>query len=302
MQATIPIASSTSQPPTLILPSPATHFSQRAQRLEQLAQGHALGDFLQFMAALARAQHAALQQLPPPMLPDAASLDQARTHGMPPLAAQSLSHDAAWHGTLYHLLDALEPTANAATASLLAELRARPAEQLEAMAARILDTDFSGPDTRFFPLVAAALQVVWVQRVTSLPVQAYAALDVRNVCPACGCLPLGSVIGAHADVTGLRYAQCSLCGTQWNVTRASCLACGAGEDRVGYHSIEGDQGPMQAESCDECHTYFKLLRRDQDASADLTADDLASLALDMLLDDAGFARGGPNLLFVPGNS
>ena len=80
------------------------------------------------------------------------------------------------------------------------------------------------------------------------------------------------------------------------------LACGAGEDRVGYHSIEGDKGPMQAESCDECHTYFKLLRRDQDASADLTADDLASLALDMLLDDAGFARGGPNLLFVPGNS
>ena len=39
---------------------------------------------------------------------------------------------------------------------------------------------------------------------------------------------LGSVIGAHADVSGLRYAQCALCGTQWNVTRASCLAWGLG--------------------------------------------------------------------------
>ncbi len=302
MQATIPIATSTSQPPTLILPSPASHFSQRAQRLEQLAAGHALGDFLQFMAALARAQQAALQQLGTVSLPDAASLEQARTHGMPPLAAQALPRDAAWHGALQHVLDALAPTANAATAALLDELRTLPAERLEAMAARILDTDFSGPDTRFYPLLAAALQVYWVQRVTSLPVQAYAPLDVRNVCPACGSLPLGSVIGAHADVSGLRYAQCALCGTQWNVTRASCLSCGAGEDRVGYHSIEGDKGPMQAESCDECHTYFKLLRRDQDASADLTADDLASLALDMLLDDAGFARGGPNLLFVPGES
>ncbi|MBI3100118.1 MAG: formate dehydrogenase accessory protein FdhE [Burkholderiales bacterium] len=302
MQATIPIAASASQPPTLILPSPASHFSQRAQRLEQLAQGHALGDFLQFMAALARAQHAALQQLAPPGLPDAASLERARAHGMPPLAAQSLPRDAAWHSALHWMLDALAPTTNAASAALLAELRALPAERLEAMAARILDTDLSGPDARYYPLLAAALQVYWVKLVTSLPLPTYAPLDVHNICPACGCLPLGSVIGAHADVSGLRYAQCALCGTQWNVTRASCLACGAGEDRVGYHSIEGSKGPMQAESCDECHSYFKLLRRDQDASADLTADDLASLTLDMLLDDAGFARGGPNLLFVPGES
>ncbi len=302
MQDTIPIAPSSSTPPTLILPNPATHFSHRADRFEQLAPGHALGDFLQFMAALARAQHAALQQLGGLALPDAASLERARTHGMPPLAAQSLPRDAAWHSALYQVMEALAPTANTATAALLAELRALPAERWEAMATRILDTDFSGPDARYYPLVAAALQVYWVQLVTSLPVQAYAPLDVRNVCPACGCLPLGSVIGAHADVSGLRYAQCALCGTQWNVTRASCLACGAGEDRVGYHSIEGDTGPMQAESCDDCHSYFKLLRRDKEGSADLTADDLASLALDMLLDDAGFARGGPNLLFVPGES
>lgn len=302
MQATLPTATSTSQPPMLILPNPASHFSQRAQRLDRLAQNHALGDFLQFMAALAHAQHMALQQLATPPLPDATSLERARAHGMPPLAAQSLPRDAAWHTALHRVLDALEPAANAATAALLAQLRALPTERLEAMAARILDTDFSGPDARYYPLLAAALQVYWVQLVTSLPVQAYAPLDVHNVCPACGCLPLGSVIGAHADVSGLRYAQCALCGTQWNVTRASCLACGAGEDRVGYHSIEGDKGPMQAESCDECHSYFKLLRRDQDASADLSADDLASLALDMLLDDADFARGGPNLLFVPGAS
>ncbi|MGL4437624.1 MAG: formate dehydrogenase accessory protein FdhE, partial [Giesbergeria sp.] len=97
MQDTIPIAPSSSTPPTLILPSPATHFRQRADRFEQLAPGHALGDFLQFMAALARAQHAALQQLAPPALPDAAHLERALTHGMPPLAAQSLPRDAAWH-------------------------------------------------------------------------------------------------------------------------------------------------------------------------------------------------------------
>lgn len=300
MQEPSTLTPSPSEPPALILPNPATHFMQRAQRLDVLAHGHALGDFLQFMAALARAQDAALQQFPAPALPEATSLERARTHGMPPLAAQSLPRDAVWRAGLHHLLDALAPTANAATHTLLAELRALPAVRLEAMAERIVDTDFSGTDARYYPLVAAALQVYWVKLVTSLPVQTLVPLDVRSVCPACGCLPLGSVIGAHADATGLRYAQCSLCGVQWNVTRASCLACSAGEDRVGYHSIEGDKGPMQAEGCDECQTYFKLLRRDHDGRADLTADDLASLALDVLLDEAGFARGGPNLLFVPG--
>lgn len=302
MQAPSTLSSGASQPPALILPHPATHFQQRAQRLDVLAQGHALGDYLHFMAALARAQDATLQQLPTPPLPDAASLERAREHAMPPLAAQSLHRDAAWRAALYRLLDTLEPNTNAAAHTLLAELRALPVERLEALADRIVDADFSGADTRYAPFVAAALQVHWVKLATSLPAQALVPLDVRSVCPACGCLPLGSVIGSHADVTGLRYAQCSLCGVQWNVTRASCLACGAGEDTVGYHSIEGDPGPMQAESCDECHTYFKLLRCDHDATADLTADDLASLALDMLLDDAGFARGGPNLLFVPGES
>lgn len=302
MQAPSTLPPGASQPPTLILPHPATHFQQRARRLDELAQGHTLGDFLHFMAALARAQDAVLQQLPTPPLPDAASLEQARTHAMPPLAGQSWPRDAAWHMALHGLIDTLAPHANAAAQTLLTELRALPAERLEAMADRIVDTDFSGADARYYPFVAAALQVVWVKLVTSLPAQALVPLDVRSVCPACGCLPLGSVIGSHADVTGLRYAQCSLCGVQWNVTRASCLSCGAGEDKVGYHSIEGDPGPMQAESCDECHSYFKLLRCDHDASAELTADDLASLALDMLLDDAGFARGGPNLLFVPGAS
>jgi FdhE protein len=78
------------------------------------------------------------------------------------------------------------------------------------------------------------------------------------------------------------------------------MACAAGEEKVAYRHIEGDAGLVQAEACDACHTYFKLLRRDRDAGADLAADDLATLPLDILLDEEGYSRGGPNLLFVPG--
>ena len=32
------------------------------------------------------------------------------------------------------------------------------------------------------------------------------------------------------------------------------------------------------------------------------ADDLATLALDILVDEAGYLRSGPNPLFIPGNA
>jgi hypothetical protein len=47
-----------------------------------------------------------------------------------------------------------------------------------------------------------------------------------------------------------------------------------------------------------------ILRRMSEAdlpeAARKTADDLATLALDMLMDEAGKARSGPNLFFHPG--
>ena len=57
---------------------------------------------------------------------------------------------------------------------------------------------------------------------------------------------------------------------------------------------------VQAETCDVCKAYLKLIRRDKDAAADPVADDLATLALDILVDESGFSRSGPNLLLVPG--
>ena len=54
----IPIKSS-SEPPHVIAPIAATIFATRAERFEQLAAGHSLGDWLQFLAALSRAQHEA---------------------------------------------------------------------------------------------------------------------------------------------------------------------------------------------------------------------------------------------------
>ena len=39
---------------------------------------------------------------------------------------------------------------------------------------------------------------------------------------------------------------------------------------------------------------------EKNRAVDPIADDLASLALDILLDEAGYQRSGPNLLLFPG--
>ena len=64
--------------------------------------------------------------------------------------------------------------------------------------------------------------------------------------------------------------------------------------------IEGRSEAIKAETCGECHTYAKMLYETKDARVDPFADDLASLALDVLVADAGFARHAPNPLLLIG--
>jgi FdhE protein len=59
--------------------------------------------------------------------------------------------------------------------------------------------------------------------------------------------------------------------------------------------------PVQAESCGECHSYLKVMLREEHGRADPVADDIASLALDMLLAEQGeYGRSGYNPLLIVG--
>jgi FdhE protein len=237
--------------------------------------------------------------MPAVPVPDDAHESQSRQHGMPLVPAQSWPRDAAWRGALRAILNGVAPHANEAAAATLKALGAFDDAALEALADRVLRTELYGEHADKLPFVAAALQVYWTRLAARLGA-AVQPLDVPGVCPCCGALPAVSVIGASPELPGLRYLHCSLCGTEWHMTRAQCTACDAGESAVAYQHIEGDKGLVQAETCDVCKSYLKLVRRDKDASADPVADDLATLALDILVDESGFSRSGPNLLLVPG--
>ena len=51
------------------------------------------------------------------------------------------------------------------------------------------------------------------------------------------------------------------------------------------------------EACSRCHSYRKILYQEKDIAVDPVADDVASLALDVLLSEHGFHRASGNPLF-----
>ena len=300
-QPVIPIRSS-SEPPHVIAPDATTVFATRAQRFEQLAEGHTLGDWLRFLATITRAQHEALQSLPALPLPDAAQLARAREHRMPPLPAQSWQRDPAWRKSLSQIIAAVSPAAPEPARNDLARLAACNAERIEALAERVLHTELYGDDAALLPYVAAALQVLWTAGAARLGGSDIATLDVPGVCPCCGFLPVASIVRSSGETSNLRYLHCALCSTEWNLVRVKCSSCDANEG-ISYRHLESEDiktaGAVRAETCEACKSYLKIVYSEKGA-VDPVADDLATLALDILVDEAGYARSGPNLLLVPG--
>lgn len=304
------------QIPYLHLPVRAEVFSSRETRLREKAAAHPMRDFLLFVAEVARAQHQLLQHYPTVQLPDEDQL-VADAHAVrPPLPATSWKRDSQWRTALHSMLDALHPRLNGNPAQASVEaLQKMSAQELELQADRLLNNIMFGLDIATAPLIAAGLQTYWTHM--AIATQEAHAKDkvspfgrVNDVvhCPCCGSLPTASI--ARIDGEGnYRYLHCSLCSTQWHMVRIKCTHCESTKG-IHYHALQAadDDSPAQAnkhavevETCDECHHYLKIVRMDRDMSIEPTADDLASLTLDLLISDAGYQRHGVNLMLLFGD-
>jgi len=286
--------------PRLRLPERAGPFAARARRLRQLAEpgqpGQTIGEYLRLMAALVEAQARAVSSVVPSP-PSAAELAQAHTHGMPPVQASGRTRPSEWRDLAAELCGtvAADPTAPAAVRDAQRRLQALSPEHLEAQADALLSARHADIDAAVAPFLMAALQVSWVALVSRLRPEDVPPLEVRGVCPACGSLPVASVVRADARSEGYRYLHCGLCATEWHLVRVTCSHCQS-TARILSHAIEGRSEAIRAESCEQCHTYRKILYQEKDTSVEPVADDLASLALDLLMTEAGFHRGSGNPL------
>jgi FdhE protein len=188
----------------------------------------------------------------------------------------------------------------AESADVLKRVRSADETQLEAAAANLLAGIYAELDPGEAPLIASALQVYWVKLALQLGARATSHPAQIGLCPVCGSHPVGSVVRIGGAQQGLRYLVCSLCASEWHVVRIKCSACGSTKG-ISYLGIEGVSEAIKAECCDECKTYLKIFYLEKDTSMVPVADDLASLTLDMLVDQEGYNRIGPNLLFLPGS-
>ena len=308
--------------PRIRLPNAANVFSERAARLRKLSEGHAVGDYLRLMAALADAQQDALNSRvikgdassTPVAADEQARLRLAREHGMPPLQASAWSRDERWRTVLHELCDAIAvvPGYPQGVAKVCRDLQALPAARLEAQADLLLgvaaahgeSTDAPAAiDASMAPFIMAALQVHWAHLLACLShdqvSENIGGVDVPGVCPICGTLPVASIVRSDKAYQGYRYLHCALCATEWHLVRIKCSHCESTEG-IHYHSIEGGSSAIRAEACDRCQTYRKICYQEYDMGVEPLADDLASLAIDLLMSEAGFERASGHPLLWQG--
>ena len=156
-------------------------------------------------------------------------------------------------------------------------------------------------DVAVLPFIAVALQVELTRSAAEVePVfDGHDQSGEASRCPVCASWPVASVLQTVGDTQGLRYLHCGFCASAWSHPRIQCVNCGSSE-HLAYQSIEGTDTGVQAETCDACHAYLKRIDRDKTPGADPIADDLATLGLDLMLNERGYQRLGMNpFLLIP---
>ncbi len=289
--------------PRVRLADPRSVFARRAQRLRELAQGHSLGDYLLLMATLAEGQQVALDSLVPALRAEqfpqqlGRQIELAHEHRMPPLQVAGWPRPQRWRDILNHLCGTIAdaPGFPAGVRSVCERIRSSPQAEIEAQADSLLLAPEAAVDVSAAPFVMAALQVYWAGMGATLKGGDVSPIDVVGVCPLCGTLPVASIVRSDKHSPGYRYLHCGLCATEWHMVRITCSHCFANEGIV-YHAIENGSQAVRAESCGQCHTYRKILYQEKDTGVEPVADDLASIALDLLMSEAGFHRASGNPL------
>lgn len=298
MNTAITPQKATGEPTAIILPTPDTLFLARAERFEALALHHGLGEWLGFLGRLTHAQHKALEAAGEELAaPAAETLERAREHRMPPLSVATFQRPVVWHDILRNIVGDLLEDAPVGARDTLDALLVTSAEELDKLAEKLLNGEPEGADMARLPYIAAAMQVVFTAVASKLDASALPPMEAHSACPVCGSHPVVSVIRSEGPTAGRRYVHCSLCNTEWHVPHATCVTCGD-RDKITLHEIDGDDGIAHAESCGACESYTKLIVQPKNVRVNPVADDLASVALDMLVDDAGFVRSEPNYLLI----
>ena len=282
-------------------------FGRRAARLRSLAPGHAMEGYLGFIAQVANAQQSMLENMPPVAIPRPEVIERSHEHGMPPIGAPSHARDIGWCDALRRMLRRLADEVEGPAREIVARLEMSRDELYEAQASKLLAGVTFGLDVATAPLIGAGLQVYFTHLALSIGEEGIRPLEMPNLCPACGSRPTASIARIGAEAAGYRFLHCSLCSTEWHMVRVKCTHCESTKG-ISYLGLDAPsrpldpmKNPVMAETCGECKHYLKICYMDRDEYVDPCADDLATVALDLLVGDDGFEPFGVNFMLVHGD-
>lgn len=294
------IEAAAERPPFIQLP-PHDLFALRAAQFDTLATDHPLGEYLRLLAGVCRAQQQVLDQ--PPALPALSErrIQESLRHGLPPLSVDTLVREGGWQPLLDAWLDIFYTADNPTVRAALARLHRADESQRKAWAVALLAGQYEGLPAALVPFLGAGLQLAWTHWLLGLRERLEALPEPGELthCPCCGAPPMAGVIRHRGVFNGLRYLVCSLCSAQWHFVRLKCSQCLSTRE-LDYVRRDGTPGDVQAEACPSCHGYLKLLYLERRSDGECLSADLASLELDMLMNEQGFYRLAPNLLLAPG--
>jgi FdhE protein len=243
-------------------------FIQRERRFRQLAhRGTALSEYLLFLGDLVETQQSIYQSL------SGMSLDIYTEHKI-----------------FFDLVQKIMSNSRLRRAAIEAKLdnlgRVSPNIMSEWFKV-IRDCSFEGVDPEYAPFLGAAIQLLMAVKVDCSNLQEAEKRATTYQCPVCGGLPVAGILQTGSEVQGLRYLNCSLCGSEWCRPRVQCVICGSGE-KLSLYAVEAISPAVKAEACDQCRIYIK------DSHIDVLADDIFSLGLDVLMANVGYQRLGFN--------
>ncbi len=273
------------------IPPKADVFAERAIRFDELAQqqNDAWGDYLRILAELSRTQDWVLQQHQA-VLPERAGetrLPDSLGEHIPPI----------FTACLRSILDKMHDKVSDTVQATLHNLRELPDAQLEQLARQLLRHEDFENKPYYAIWLSAGLQCAWTAWAIQLRDEDVPSVEERSVCPCCAGEAVASVVLNGGDWHGLRYLHCGMCNSRWNALRAKCTFCGD-QSAIALQQVDGaQQGALsgaRAECCGKCGSYRKLFLLEKQQYADPIADDLATLALDILLGSEGVQRGGHN--------
>ncbi|MDP2267704.1 MAG: formate dehydrogenase accessory protein FdhE [Deltaproteobacteria bacterium] len=146
-------------------------------------------------------------------------------------------------------------------------------------------------------LAQNALKPAWRTWCRQLTPLADVAQWTHGFCFICGA---GAMLGELQENNLVKHLRCGQCGADWPSRRLQCMYCG-NEDHhtLGYLYAEPDQEKMRVEVCEKCHGYLKVIVSFSPTPSDLlVASDLATLHLDYIAQERGYARLAVDMLFA----